>query len=142
MKRLEHAVRSFGETTEAIAVEPEQLADVPRLLNDATGRWLLIAHAIDYTSAQLCAVQQDVLQDLLSGAIVPEEERPKRLPRITVVPHLISARAFLLCRRRGAHDRIASIRARRRRTTCRPAADAPRRISRGRAPPPVSNCLL
>lgn len=142
MRRLEQAAQSFSETTQSVVLEPEGIADAPRLLTEATGRWLLTAIALDDTSSQLCILQQDLLEDLLSGAIVPEEEQPKRLPRIAAVPRLISARDFLLCRRKSAHDRIASIPERRRRTACRPAADAPRRISRGRAPPLVSNCLL
>ena len=142
MRRLEEATHGFAETTDTLLREPEQIADAPRLLMDATGRRLLTAMALSDTSAQLCTVQEELLEDLLSGAIVPERETPKRLPRIVAVPRLISARDFLLCRRSSAHDRIASIPARRRRTACRPAADAPRRISRGRAPPPVSNCLL
>jgi hypothetical protein len=142
MRRLEQAALGFRETADAIGLDPEQLADVPRLVTEATGRWLLTALAIDDTSLQLCSLQESLLQDMLSGTIVPEREEPRRMPRIPVVPHLISARDFLLCSRKSAHDRIASIPERRRRTAWRPIADAPRRISRGRAPPSFSNCLL
>ena len=141
-ERLHRAVRGFDETTRSMAHAPEGVPDAPRLLTEATARWILAAKAIAETSDQLCIVQDRLLEDVLSGAIVAEDEQPKRRPRITGVPHLISARDFLLCRRKSAHDRIASIPARRRRTAWRPAADAPRRISRGRAPPAVSTCLL
>ena len=141
-RRLEQATLRLRETTDAMLLEPEQMADATRLITDATTRWLLTAIAVSDTSWQLLELQKDLLEDLRSGEIVPEAEAPRRLPRITAVPHLISARDFLLCRRSSAHDRIASIPERRRRTAWRPTADAPRRISRGRAPPLVSNCLL
>jgi len=139
--RLQRAALGLGETTDAMAHAPEGVPNAGRLLTEATARWLLAAVAIDQTSEQLCILQDNLLEDILSGAIVPEDEQPKRRPRITGVPHLISARDFLLCRRKSAHDRIASIPARRRRTPCRAAADAPRSISRGRAPPVVSSSL-
>jgi hypothetical protein len=139
---LQRAALGLGDTTVSMDRAPEGVPDAERLLTDAVGRWVLAAIAISQTSEQLCVVQEGLLQDVLSGEIVPEQEQPRRRPRITTVPHLISARDFLLCRRKSAHDRIASIPARRRRTASRPAADAPRRISRGRAPPVVSNCSL
>jgi hypothetical protein len=142
MERLERAVLGLGETTESMARERRGVPDAPRLLTEATARWIVAARIIAETSDQLCIVQENLLQDVLSGAIVAEDEQPRRRMRITGAPHLISARDFLLCRRKSAHDRIASIPARRRRTACRAAADAPRRISRGRAPPAVSHCQL
>jgi len=132
----------MGETSESMRLEPERACGAPRLLIDATARWVLVAVALDNTSAQLLSLQEGVLEGLCSGEITPEAEATKRLPRIVVTPRVISARDFLLCRRSSARDRIASIPARRRRTACRATTDAPRRISRGRAPPLSSTCLL
>lgn len=140
--RLARAVRYVGATTESLALEPERASEAPRLLIDATARWIQVAIALDDTSAQLLSVQEGVLEGLCSGELTPEAEATKRLPRIVVTPRVISARQFLLCRRSSARDRIASIPARRRRTACRATTDAPRRISRGRAPPLSSTCLL
>jgi hypothetical protein len=140
--RLSRAARGVGETAQSLLLEPERMSGAPRLLIDATARWLLVAMALDDASAQLLSVQEGVLEGLCSGEITPEAEATKRLPRIAVTPRVISAREFLLCRRSSARDRIASIPARRRRTACRATTDAPRRISRGRAPPLASTCLL
>jgi hypothetical protein len=140
--RLARAVHCVGETTEALRLEPERASGAPPLLIDATARWIRAAVALDHTSAQLLSVQEGILAGLCSGELTPEAEAAKRLPRITVTPRVISAREFLLCRRSSARDRIATIPARRRRTACRATTDAPRRISRGRAPPLSSTCLL
>jgi hypothetical protein len=140
--RLSQAVRAMGDTSESMLREPERAGGAPRLLIDATARWARAALALDHTSAQLLSLQEEVLEGLCSGEIIPESDGTKRLPRIVVTPRIISAREFLLCRRKSARDRIASIPARRRRTACRATTDAPRRISRGRAPPLSSTCLL
>jgi hypothetical protein len=140
--RLARAVRGVGETAESLRLEPERAREAPRLLIDATTRWLVVAVALDNASAQLLSVQEGVLEGLCSGELTPEAGATKRLPRIIVTPRVISAREFLLCRRSSARDRIASIPARRRRTACRATTDAPRRISRGRAPPLSSTCVL
>jgi hypothetical protein len=136
------AARGLCETTDSMKLEPERLAGAPRLLTDATVRWLQTAKALAETSDQLFTFHENLLEGVRSGELAPEVETPRRLPRIVTIPRLIFARDFLLCRRSSAHDRISTIPARRRRTACRAAADAPRRISRGRAPPLVSNCLL
>jgi hypothetical protein len=139
--RLARAVRCLDETTESLRLEPERASGAPLLLIEATHRWVLVAVALDDASAQLLSVEEGVLEGLCSGELTPEAESVK-LPRIAVTPRVISAREFLLCRRSSARDRIASIPARRRRTACRATTEAPRRISRGRAPPLSSTCLL
>jgi hypothetical protein len=140
--RLRRALRVFEETKDSMLRESECPADAPWLLTEATVRWLVTAQALAASADELFALHEKLLEDVRSGLLTPEAETPRRRPRIITVQHLISARDFLLCRRSSAHDRIASIPARRRRTSARPAADAPRRISRGRAPPLVSNCPL
>ena len=140
--RLERAVRRLGETTDSMLLEGGSLAGAPRLLTEATVRWLETAKALADSSSDLFTFHENLLEGVRSGELAPEAETPRRLPRIIAVPRLISARGFLLCRRSSALDRIATIPARRRRTACRATADAPRRISRGRAPPLFSNCLL
>jgi hypothetical protein len=140
--RLSRAVRAMGETTESMRLEPERTSGAPRLLVEATVRWVRAAVALDSTSAQLLSLQEEVLAGLSSGELTPETDGTKRLPRIVVTPRVISAREFLLCRRASARDRIASIPARRRRTGCRATTDAPQRISRGRAPPLSSTGVL
>ncbi|HEY0158212.1 MAG TPA: hypothetical protein VGF28_13090 [Thermoanaerobaculia bacterium] len=140
--RLRRAARCLGETTDSMTLAPERIHDAPRLLTEATLRWLLTARALSDSSSVIFTLHEGLLQDLRSGALTAEAETPRRLPRIITVPRIISARDFLLCRRSSAHDRIATIPVRRRRTACRRTTDAPRRISRGRAPPRFSNCLL
>ncbi|HEX6160777.1 MAG TPA: hypothetical protein VF111_11465 [Thermoanaerobaculia bacterium] len=141
-KRLERAARGLGETSVAVLRAPEQAGQVPRLLFEATQRWGGTAALLADVSEHLFALQEAVLHELEVGHLVPEPQQPKRRPRIATAPRINPAREFLLCRRARAHDRVASIPARRRRTACPATTEAPRRICRGRAPPVVSNCLL
>lgn len=138
--RLERAVRGLHETSDAVLLDPRRAREVPRLLAHATERWLRTAMALEEVSSELFALQESLLDDLESGRLAPETETPRRRIRIVRRPSFV--RAFLRCRRSCAHDRIASLPARRRRTACRATTDAPRRICRGRAPPLLANCLL
>jgi hypothetical protein len=139
---LMRAVRGLSDTTDSLMRAPEPVANAPLLLTEATVRWIRTAQALADSSSSLFDFHEDLLKSVRSGELVPEAETPRRRPRIVGIQHLISARDFLLCRRSSAHDRIATIPARRRRTACPATADAPPRISRGRAPPSFSNCLL
>lgn len=143
--RLSSAVRGLDTITEAARQAPEQAAEVPWLLLEATQRWVNLAGELAVMSNHLYGLHTDVTAGLKSGELVPEPLEPAaaRRPRIIVTPRIISARAFLLHRRKSALDRIASIPARRRPAARISSTDAPRRISRGRAPPPsASTCRL
>ena len=140
--RLDRAVRGLQQTSNALVRDPRRAADATRLLMQATQQWVQIAKALAEVSERLFTLQEGLVDDLESGRRAMEPQVwPRRRRRIAV--HRIQfAREFLRSRRSRAHDRIASIPLRRRRTACRATTDAPRRICRGRAPPVSSNCLL
>jgi hypothetical protein len=127
-----------------IMLKPERADAAPELLNDATWRWIDASEDFRKVSAQLGELQAHLLESLEQGLIQPEPDEPAadRRPRIRIVPPAIPARSFLIYRRSTARDRIASVPLRRRPTAPAATGDAPRQISRGRAPPSASNCLL
>lgn len=141
---LSNAARNLDAITEAALLEPERAAEVPQLLIEATLRWFSVAGDLALVSDELYGLHSNVYAGLKSGEIVPEPVEPPthRRRRIVVKPHIVFARDFLLHRRKRALDRIASVPKRRRPAAPMAATDAPRQISRGRAPPPTSNCLL
>jgi hypothetical protein len=141
--RLDRALRGLTATSGYAGPKLEQTECASRLLTEAGLRSLRIAFSIDETSAEVFQLHTAVLECLQLGRLEPEPAAPaaKRLPRIILTPRTIPAREFLLCRRSSARDRIASVPTPRRRARVA-AADAPRRISRGRAPPSGSTCPL
>ena len=137
---LASASRDIDAVMKSAVLAPELAADVPMLLIEMTQQWVEVARQIALLSNDLFGFHEEVLDGLKSGELVPEPPAARR-PRIIVIPRLISARAFLLHRRKSALDRIASIPARRPPAARISSTDAPRRISRGRAPPSDSICL-
>src|SRR5215203_215527 len=128
------ASRDLDAIAESASRAPELAAEVPMLLMEAAERWVDTARQIALTSNDLFGFHEEVLDGLRTGELVAEPATARR-PRIVVIPRLISARAFLLHRRKSALDRIASVPARRPPAARIASTDAPRRISRGRAPP-------
>lgn len=136
--KLLAAACSLEETKDRVAERP-RTEGLPQLVDSASARWEETMTRFMETSEQLSRARNRVLHGLRSGRLVPEpiEPRTERRPRIIVrtPPLLIAARAFLLIRRSSVRDRIASVPVRRRRQALIVVTDAPRQISRGRAPP-------
>jgi hypothetical protein len=139
---LARAARGLRETNESIATAPERADAVPEMLIFATSEWILMATNLAMAMNRISELHHDLLEAMVNGDIVPELEwRPFR-QRIIAAPRVNPVRAFLLIRRSSARDRISSVSVRRQRPAALPTADAPRKISRGRSPPPSSTCLL
>ena len=139
---LNRAARGLRDTTESIAVAPERAGGVPEMLIYATSEWIMLAADLTMAMNRLCELHDDILGALVEGEIVPEQEWRLFRQRVIPAPRVNPVRTFLLVRRSSARDRISSVSVRRRRPAAMPTADAPRKISRGRAPPPSSACLL
>jgi len=139
--RLMRVAQELEEATARAAREPENAGDAPQLIAEATERWLLLAGLLNENADRVFSARRAVLEDLRTGALVPERPADPR-PRIILAPRPVPIRAFLILRQPRVADRIASL-LRRRRRTPRPAAlRVPRRAILGRAPPLFSTCLL
>ena len=136
--KLLRAACSLEETKERVAECPPTKG-VPELVGFASTCWEQTMARFTETSAQLSDVRDELLEGLRTGRLVPEPVEPRAEPRpriiIRIPPLLIAARAFLLIRRSSVRDRLASVPVRRRRQALIVVTDAPRQISRGRAPP-------
>jgi hypothetical protein len=143
LRRLGRVPEGLREVSDCILLAPELAGGVPAMLLEATSHWISAASAVDEASDELEQLGEQLLELMKSGAVVPEREWRSvhyRL-RVKVVPRVDPIRAFLRVRRSSALDRISSIPVRRRRTAPTAVADAPRTISRGRAPPFLSSSL-
>ena len=139
--RLMQVARELEEAAACAIREPENAGEVPQLLAEATERWALLAGLLNENADRVSSARRAVLEDLRTGALVPERPADPR-PRIILAPRPVPVRAFLRLRQPRVVDRIASL-LRRRRRTPRPAAlRVPRRAILGRAPPLFSDCLL
>lgn len=139
--RLMRAARELAEVNACIAREPEKAGAVPELLVAATERWVGLAQLLSEGAGAVFSLQRDVLDDLRTGAVVPERPAAPR-PRIVLAPRPVPIRAFLLLRQPRVVDRIAPLLRRRRRTPRPATVRVPRRSVLGRAPPLFSLCLL
>jgi len=139
--RLVRVAQELEEAAARAARDPENAGQVPQLLVETTERWALLAGLLNENADRVFSAQRAVLEDLRTGALVPERPADPR-PRIILRPRPVPVRAFLRLRQPRVVDRIASL-LRRRRRTPRPAAlRVPRRAILGRAPPLFSDCLL
>ena len=134
MERLQRAASDLCETNQSMLLAIERSGRVPALIMEHTGRWIETAHDLALVSSQIHALSELPFESIENFIAVPGRDDDGR-PRIIVRPRIIWARPFLLLRRSRMRDRFLSVYVRRRRTRPRMAADAPRRISRGRAPP-------
>jgi hypothetical protein len=139
--RLEWALRELAEVNECIAREPETGAEVPGFLLEATEHWAFMTGWLCESADEIFARHQDVLDGLLTGALVPERPADRR-PRIILAPRPVPIRAFLLRRQPRVADRIAPLLRRRRRTPRPRDLRVPQPASFGRAPPLFFDCLL
>jgi hypothetical protein len=136
---LQWAIRQLGAVNECIALDPENAAPVPALLLRATDLWAQITLWLQQASDDVFKIQENVLDGLESGALVPERPaEPRR--RIILAPRPAPIRAFLRVRQPRVIQRIAPLLQRRRRTPRSAAVRVPRPSVLGRAPPlfPVS----
>jgi hypothetical protein len=141
VQRLQRAAGDLGETNESMLLAVERAGRVPGLLMEATGRWVETARELALVSNQLEELHGLPFDSIENFIPVPGRTDDGR-PRIIVTPRIIWARPFLLLRRSRMRDRVLSVYVRRRRTRPRLAADAPRSISRGRAPPFTSTVCV
>jgi hypothetical protein len=134
LQRLQRGTGDLGETNESMLLAVDRAGCVPAMLMEQTGRWVETARELALVSNQIEALRGlpfDSIENFIPAPGRADDGRP----RIVVTPRVIWARPFLLLRWSRMRDRVLSVYARRRRTRPRSAADAPRRISRGRAPP-------
>jgi hypothetical protein len=144
-QKLGCAWRKLGQVNECAIREPERSGAVPGLLLDATEMWVHTAERLRDTADQLFDLHADVLDGIVSGELVPEQEpeRAPRRPRIIILkPRPMPIRAFLAVRPRRVAERISPLLQRRRRILRPAAIRVPRRTLLGRAPPVSSTCAL
>lgn len=142
-QKLECARRKLAQVREYAMREPERSLAVPALLLDVTQKWVDMAGLLQDTADQLFDLHEEVLEGIVSGELVPEQD-PQHAPRrrIILAPRPVPIRAFLAVRQPRVVERISPI-LRRRRRIPRPAAiRVPRRTLLGRAPPVSSTCAL
>jgi hypothetical protein len=128
-------------THDCVAQAPADAVNAPKLLIDAMGEWLeaekeiaMLSHRRDDTSARLDAyIKGGIAPRLdLETLLKKEGPAPKRIVFRLPSPRVLSIE----------NNRIFCIHVRRQRSARPTVAEAPRRIFRGRAPPPVSTCSL
>jgi hypothetical protein len=139
--RLMRAARELAEANACLARAPETAVDVPGMLIQAAGSWAFMTGWLTESADEVFTLHQDVLEGLVTGALVPERPADRR-PRIILAPRPVPIRAFLRLRQPRVTDRIAPLLRRRRRTPRPPALRVPQPSLLGRAPPLFSACLL
>jgi hypothetical protein len=133
--QLDRAQIRLRDTSECIESAPECAAGAPLPMMSA------ILHWID-AAGRLTAVSER-LGDTSTGLVaVAKVAQPSDFRPVIAAPRPAAARWFLWYCPSHPSDRIRVLLKRRRRSAPALVADAPRRISRGRAPPFVSICLL
>jgi hypothetical protein len=126
--QLQRAGIRMRDTTECIALAPERAAGAPQGLIDVTARWIDAAGRLAAASNRLDETMARLLRSVQEG--LPVDDRP-------VIPlrRPPSARWFLQYCPPQPSDRIRLLLQRRRRSAPSAVTEAPRQISRGRAPP-------
>jgi len=139
LARLERGAESLGEANDRIALSPQYAGDAPPLMIDAVTRWVGAATTIAMLLNQLDDDRATLLEYVKgAGACLDLDElfksggpAPKLITRRTLPATLFSERSRVFC-----------IHVRRKRSARLTVVEAPKRIFRGRAPPPVSTCSL
>jgi hypothetical protein len=139
LARLERGAAGMRETNERIALAPECAGDAPRLMIHAIVHWTGAATTIAALFDQVDDDRAALLEYVKgAGACLDFDElfksggpAPKLLTRRTLPATLFSERSRVFC-----------IHVRRKRSARLTVVEAPKRIFRGRAPPPVSTCSL
>ena len=136
---LQSGVDGLNETTNRVALSPAEAGDAPERLIAATRRWVAAA-------AQLAALSNRfdetfaALIDYVNGGTAPldlSEVFGKSGPAPRFITTRPSVKVLSI-----ESGRVFCIHLRRLRSARLTVADAPRRVSRGRAPPFVSSCWL
>ena len=139
LARLERGADSMRVANDCIALSPEDAGDAPGLMIDAVTRWAGAATTIAALFEQL-DYDRDALLEYVkgAGACLDLDElfesggpAPSLLTRRNLPAALFSERSRVFC-----------IHVRRKRSARLTVVEAPKRIFRGRAPPPVSTCSL
>ena len=139
LARLERGARSLREANDRIAQSPEYAGGAPALMIHAITQWAGAATTIAALFDQLDDDRAALLEYVKgAGACLDLDElfksggpAPRLLTQRTLPATLFSERSRVFC-----------IHVRRRRSARLTAVEAPKRIFRGRAPPPVSSCSL
>jgi hypothetical protein len=139
--RLRRGVECLSATHDRVAFAPADEVTARNRLIDAMGEWLhaesqiaLLSDRLEDTSARLAAYVSAGIAPPLDLDEFLTKEGPVRKP---IVFRLPSPRILSI-----ENNRIFCIHIRRQRSARLTLAEAPRRIFRGRAPPPVSTCPL
>jgi hypothetical protein len=139
LARLDRGAEGLRETNERIARSPESAGDAPALMIEAITRWTGAAITITALMDQLDDDHAALIEYVKNaGACLDLDElfksggpAPRLLTRRTLPATLFSERSRVFC-----------IHIRRKRSARLTVVEAPKRIFRGRAPPPVSTCSL
>jgi len=139
LARLERGAAGMKEANDRIAQSPEYAGDAPRLMIHAIVHWTGAAATITALMDQLDDDGAALLEYVKgAGACLDFDElfksggpAPRLLTRRTLPASLFSERSRVFC-----------IHVRRKRSARLTVVEAPKRIFRGRAPPPVSTCSL
>jgi hypothetical protein len=137
--RLHRGVRSLQDANDSIFLAPQYAGDAPPLMIEAVTQWTDAAttltalfHQVDNDHAALLEYVKG------AGACLDFDElfksggpAPRLLTRRTLPASLFSERSRVFC-----------IHVRRKRSARLTVVEAPKRIVRGRAPPPLSTCSL
>jgi hypothetical protein len=143
-ERLGRAVCVLRAVTDSMVAAPTCSDPARRTLTAVTSSWLEATRDLNWASDLLDGLPEFLVNCMQIGAItvVPEwQPAPVRRIRVIPPPRTDSVRWFLIVRLLSARDRISSVPVRRPRPVAIAIADAPRLISRGRAPPALSPLL-
>jgi hypothetical protein len=137
LAKLEEALDALSQTSDLAALTPERAVGAREALRSATHRWL---------SAAFCLRDLPQWLQQLPDLTDPIHAGCRRLPDYNVeLPTTrppSAVRLFLAEEISREATRRFLAGPRRQRFTPSTVADAPRRVSRGRAPPPLSTCPL
>jgi len=139
LTRLQRGADGMGDANDRIALAPECAGGAPALMIHAIVQWTGAATTIVALLDQLEDDHAALLEYVKSaGACLDLDElfksggpAPRLLTRRTLPATLFSERSRVFC-----------IHVRRKRSARLTVVEAPRRIFRGRAPPPLSTCSL
>ena len=138
-KRLERSIDCMSATHARIAEAPENASDAPARMIDAMERWIEAARQLAMLSNRFDETFEE-LSDYINSGTAPLDLSELIKRRTHPVPVL--ARHPAPTELSIENDRIYCIQVRRQRSVLVTVAEAPRRVSRGRAPPLVSICTL
>jgi hypothetical protein len=139
LARLERGAVGMQQANDRIAQSPEYAGDAPRLMIQAVVHWTGAATTIVAMMNQVEDDRSALIEYVKgAGACLDFDElfksggpAPRLLTRRTLPAALFSERSRVFC-----------IHVRRKRSARLTVVEAPRRIFRGRAPPPLSTCSL